>query len=200
MAVVRDIEGQRDGQPGNRGSRGEGLTERRGGEEPEPGRSWAGTGLESGWNRAGIGLESGWNRVGAVLEPAELAELGWSRAHPKRRAGAASAQWSAAALEKAGPGGVAMRCSAPRPTIRPLARRPRSGRGEGGGRADTQSHSLGLQPGRAGKDTGSLEWPRTESLIAAGAGDKNQGERGKGKSGKGSNQAPAQRPMPQMTL
>lgn len=49
-----------------------------------------------------------------------------------------------------------------------------------------QSHSLGLQPGRAGKDTGSLEWPRTESLVAAGAGDKNQGERGKGTGEEGS--------------
>lgn len=62
VAAVRDIEGQRDGQPGNRGSRGEGLT-----------------GVaEKNQSRAGAVLEPGWNRAGAVLEPAELAELGWS--------------------------------------------------------------------------------------------------------------------------
>lgn len=54
-----DIEGQRDGQQGTRVLPGEGLTERRGGDEPEPGRSWAGTGLESGWSGAGAGGAGG---------------------------------------------------------------------------------------------------------------------------------------------
>lgn len=143
-----------------------GLTERRGGDEPE-----------LGWNRAGAGLE--------LVELAELAELGWSLAHPKRRAGAASAQWSAAALEKAGPGGVARRRSAPRPAIRPLPRRPGGGRGEGGGRAGAQRHSLGPQPGRAGKDTGSLEWPRTEPQ-SRGCSRQKPGRKGKGERGEGS--------------
>lgn len=80
---------------------------------------------------------------------------------------------------------MARRRSAPRPAIRPPARGPGGGRGEGGGRAGAQRHSLGLQPGRAGKDTGSLEWPRTEPR-SRGCRRQKPGRKGKGERGEGS--------------
>lgn len=55
-------------------------------------------------------------------------------------------------------------------------------KGGGGGRASAQRHSLGPKPGRAGKDTGSLQWPRTEprSRGCRETKTREKGERGKG--------------------
>lgn len=96
VAVVRDTEGQRDGQRGTRvrGARNSqrGVVEN---------RSRAGAGLESGWNRAGVGLESGWSDAGA----GGVGGVGLELSAPQEARGSSQRPVARSSPRKSRPGG-----------------------------------------------------------------------------------------------
>lgn len=160
---------------GNQGFRGVGLTVRRGGDEPQLGWNRAGAGLELGWNQAGIRLERGWSGAGA----GGAGRVGLELSAPQEASGSSQRPVVRSSPRKSRPGGRGQALLRAPPSHSPA---PSEAQGRKGGRGEAvralSATALARSQGGPGRTRGAWSG-HVPSLIAAGAGDKNQGERGR---------------------